>query len=346
MATVGQLAKLVGGTVIGEPDREIRDVADLSNATAEHLSFLANLKYRDQFAKTRAGAVLCTEAIANAHTTLIVCADPYLSLARIATHLHPPPRYAAGIEAGAFVAASAVVDAAATVRVGAIIDAGARVGARTIIGPGAYVGAEAVVGEDCLLHPNANVLARCRLGDRVILHAGVVIGSDGFGYAPDAHGARFKIPQLGVVVLENDVEIGANTTVDRATFGETRIGAGTKIDNLVQIAHNVVTGEDCVIVSQCGIAGSTRIGRKVIMGAGVGVVGHIHIADGVMLGARTGVPSSIDEPGIYSGTPAMPHREWLKTAVLQKSLPDLRRKILALERRLAELEREARPLPQ
>jgi UDP-3-O-[3-hydroxymyristoyl] glucosamine N-acyltransferase len=272
---------------------------------------------------------------------LIVCADPYLSLARLATHLHPPPVYAPGIEAGAHVAATAVIDATATVRVGAIVEAGARVGARSVIGAGTYIGPEAVVGEECLLHPGVRVLGRCRLGDRVLLHAGVVIGSDGFGFAPDAQGARHKIPQLGIVVVEDDVEIGANTTVDRATFGATRIGARTKIDNLVQIAHNVTLGEDCVMASQSGIAGSTQVGARVIMGAQVGIAGHLRIADDVMMGGRTGVASSMDEAGIYSGTPAIPHREWLRVAVSQRFIPALRHRMAALERRLAELEGKA-----
>jgi UDP-3-O-[3-hydroxymyristoyl] glucosamine N-acyltransferase len=338
MATVGQLAGILGGTVIGDAAREVCGVADLGSAGPEHLSFLANPKYQSAFAATRAGAVLVAKAIDNPHTTLLVCGDPYLALAKLANAFYPPKQYAPGVEAGAFVVAGAIVEPTATIRVGAVVDSGARVGARTVIGPGAYVGCDAVVGADCLLHPGARVLTRCRLGDRVILKPGAVIGSDGFGYAPDASGHRHKIPQLGTVVLEDDVEIGANTTVDRATFGETRIGTGTKIDNLVQIAHNVVLGEDCVIVSQSGIAGSTKLGKHVVMGGQGGVVGHIHITDGVMLGARTGVANSIDTPGIYSGSPAIPHRQWLKVAVAQQSVPELRAKVRELERRLAELE--------
>lgn len=339
MATVGSLAALVGGTVFGNAEREIRDVADLASAGPEHVSFLANPKYRDDFLKTRAGAVLVTEAVADAPTTIVVCTSPYLALARIATHLHPAPSYPAGVEPGAFVHAEARVDPSATIRVGAVVEAGASVGPRSIVSPGSYLGPQAIVGADCLLYPGVHVLGRCRLGDRVILHAGVVVGSDGFGYAPDPSGRRHKIPQVGVVVLEDEVEVGANTTIDRATFGETRIGRGTKIDNLVQIAHNVVLGDDCVVVSQSGIAGSTRLGNRVVMGAQGGVAGHIHITDDVMLGARAGVVSSIDEPGIYSGLPVVPHRQWLKALVAQQSVPELRHRVRELERRLEELER-------
>ena len=340
MARVSELAALVGGTVVGDGAREIHDVADLASAGPDHVSFLANPKYRDQALSTRAGAVLVAHAIEGATATQIVVADPYLALARIASHLHPPPRYAAGVEPGALVDPGATVDPTATVRRGAIVEAGARVGARTILEPGCYVGARAAVGADCLLYPGVRVLARCRVGDRVILHAGVVLGSDGFGYAPDASGRRHKIPQVGIVVLEDDVEIGANTTVDRATFGETRIGRGTKIDNLVQIAHNVVLGEDCVIVSQTGISGSTRVGRRVVMGGQTGIAGHLSIADDVMLGARSGVASTIEHAGVYSGTPIVPHRQWLKSAIATQQLPELRARVRELERRIEELERE------
>jgi UDP-3-O-[3-hydroxymyristoyl] glucosamine N-acyltransferase len=265
-----------------------------------------------------------------------VCADPYLAMAHIATAFHPAPAHAPGCEPGSLVAGA--VDPSATVCAGAVVEAGASVGARTVVMAGAFVGRDARVGDDCLLHPGARVLTRCLLGARVILHAGAVIGSDGFGYALDkATGRRHKIPQVGIVEVGDDVEIGANSTVDRATFGSTRIGAGTKIDNLVQIAHNVVLGRDCVVVSQTGIAGSTVVGDRVVIGAQGGIVGHISIASDVMLGARAGVSSSIDTSGVYSGTPVMPHRQWLKVAMAQQAVPELRRRVRELESRLAAL---------
>ncbi len=340
MAQVSALAALVGGTVVGDAGREIDDVADLASAGPTHVSFLANPKYAAQFAETRAGCVLVAEPQAGARPALIVCKNPYLALARIAQHLHPAPAYAAGAEPGAFVHSGAKVDPSATVRVGAVVEAGAEVGPRSVVGAGAYVGPRARIGADCVLHPGVRVLERCVVGDRVILHAGVVLGSDGFGYAPDASGKRHKIPQVGIVVLEDDVEIGANTTIDRATFGQTRIGRGSKLDNLVQIAHNVVLGQDCVIVSQSGIAGSTRLGDRVVMGAQAGSVGHIRIGDDVMLGARAGVAGELPEAGVYSGAPAIAHREWLKSVVASKSLPELRQKVRELEQRLAALEAE------
>jgi UDP-3-O-[3-hydroxymyristoyl] glucosamine N-acyltransferase len=279
-----------------------------------------------------------SEAMPGAAFVQIVCANPYLAMAQVAVALHPPATWAAGVEAGAHVHAEASIDPKATVRAGAVVEAGAVVGAGSVLMPGSYVGQRARLGSRVLLHPGARVLERCVLGDRVILHANSVVGSDGFGYAPDAEGHRMKIPQVGIVVLEDDVEIGACTTIDRATFGETRVGRGTKIDNLVQIAHNVVVGEDCVVVSQSGIAGSTRLGKRVIMGAQTGVVGHIEICDDVMLGARAAVAGAITDSGIYSGVPAIPHRQWLKVAVAQNHIPELRARLRALEKRLGELE--------
>lgn len=334
MATVQSLAALVGGAVVGDGSHTIVDVADLASAGPGHLSFLANPKYVDLAKTTQASAILVKEMVPEALATQIICQDPYFALATIATHLHPAPSYAAGIEAGAHVSSEATLHPTATVRVGAVVEAFAEVGANAVIGAGSYVGPRAKIGQSTLLHPGVRVLERCEVGSHCILHSGVVLGSDGFGYAPDAQGKRHKIPQVGIVVLEDDVEIGANTTVDRATFGTTRVGRGTKIDNLVQIAHNVVLGEHCVIVSQTGIAGSTKLGKRVIVGAQGGIVGHITIEDDVMLGARAGVASSIAERGIYSGTPIVPHRQWLKQSVAIKSLPELLKRVQKLENAL------------
>ena len=206
-----------------------------------------------------------------------------------------------------------------------------------MVEPGCYIGNGVKIGRHCHLHAGTKILDSCLLGDRVIIQAGAVIGSDGFGYAPDSSGVRHKIPQVGIVELEDDVEIGANTTIDRATFGVTKIGRGTKIDNLVQIAHNVTTGENCVIVSQSGIAGSSSIGDRVILGARSGIVGHLKIGDDMVFAGRAGVTAAPEKPGIYSGTPAIPHKEWLKMVVTQPKLPELRRKIIKLEKLFDEI---------
>ena len=336
--TVASLARLVGGAVHGDGERVIRDVADLASAGSEHLSFLVSPKYLDAFRHTRAGAVLVAAPLDDAPCALIVCETPYRAMAVIAQTLHPAPTPAPGIDPGAIVHPQAEVHPAAAVCAGAVVGAGARVGARSVLSSLAYVGEAARIGEDCLLHPGAKVLHRCVLGDRVILQAGAVIGGDGFGYVPDAQGRRHKIPQVGVVEVGDDVEIGANSTVDRATFGVTRIGAGTKIDNLVQVGHNVVIGRDCVLVSQSGIAGSTVLGDRVLVGPQAGIVDHARITSDVRLATRSGVAQSIDKPGDYSGAPAIEHRRWLRAVLSTYTLPELRRTVKEIERRLARLE--------
>jgi UDP-3-O-[3-hydroxymyristoyl] glucosamine N-acyltransferase len=213
------------------------------------------------------------------------------------------------------------------------------VGDRTILYPGVYVGRNARVGCDCVLYPNVVVREGCRIGDRVILQPCAVVGSDGFGYARE--GTRhFKIPQVGIVVLEDDVEVGAGTTIDRAALGETRVGRGTKIDNLVQLGHNVAVGEDCLIIAQVGVAGSSRLGNRVVMAGQSAVVGHVTLGDGVIVGAKAGVPGDLPPGAVVSGAPAFDHREWMKASTVFRKLPELRRKVLELERRLARLDRE------
>lgn len=341
--TVASLARLVGGAVHGDGERVIRDVADLASAGPEHLSFLVSPRYLDAFRRTRAGAVLVAAPLDDAPCALIACENPYRAMAVIAQALHPAPTPAPGIHPGAIVHLEAEIHPAAAVCAGAIVAAGARVGARSVLSSLVYVGEAAHIGEECVLHPGAKVLHRCVLGKRVILHAGAVIGSDGFGYVPDAQGRRHKIPQVGIVELGDDVEIGANATVDRATFGVTRIGAGTKIDNLVQVGHNVVIGRDCVLVSQSGIAGSTVLGDRVLVGPQAGTIDHVRVASDVRLAARTGVAQGIDTPGDYSGAPATEHRRWLRAVLATYTLPELRRTVKDIERRLARLEAGAGP---
>lgn len=334
MMTVGTLAGLVDGAVIGDASREIRGVADLTSAGPSDITFLANAKYASKVATTRAGAVIVMKALEQAPCAQVVCANPYLAMQTIAQRLHPTVKHPAGAEPGSFVHREAQVHPTAVIRVGAVVDAGAVIGERTVVEPLVLVGRDAKVGADCLLHPGAKVMNRCELGDRVILQPNAVIGSDGFGYAPDASGKRHKIPQVGIVVLKDDVEVGANTTIDRATFGVTRIGKGTKIDNLVQVAHNVVTGSDCVIVSQSGVAGSSVLGDRVIMGAQTGIAGHVSIASDVTLAARAASASRIAAAGIYGGAPAMPHAKWAKSTAVVAMLPELRKRVRELERKV------------
>jgi len=338
--SLAQLAALVDGQVIGDNAHCVEGVAGLESATSNQISFMANGKYRGQLEATRAGCVIVSEPCPDAGFAQLVCDDPYLALAKIAAYFHPALQPPAGVCSGAQIHPDAQVSPEATVAMGAVVDAGATIGARSLIDATAYVGRGAKIGTDCSMRPGSRVLDGCVIGDRVTLQSGCVVGSDGFGYAPDSHGRRHKIPQVGIVVVEDDVEIGANTTIDRATFGETRVGRGTKIDNLVQIAHNVSLGKHCIIVSQSGVAGSTHVGDRVIMGAQSGVVGHITIPDGTILGARAGVAATIETAEIYSGTPAIPHRNWLKSMTALARLPKLRHRVRNLERRVLDVETE------
>jgi UDP-3-O-[3-hydroxymyristoyl] glucosamine N-acyltransferase len=335
--SLDRLAQQLGAELAGDPETRITGAATLEDAGPDQIGFLANRKYRGQLDTTRAGAVIVTPADRVERCNCLLSPNPYLAFARAVALLHPDRHPRRGVEPGARVAADARLGEGATVLAGAYLDDGVRVGAGTVIYPGVYLGRDVQVGEQCVLHANAVVREGCVLGDRVVLQPGAVIGSDGFGYARD--GARqVRFPQVGIVVLEDDVEVGACTTVDRAALGETRIGRGTKIDNQVQIAHNVRVGQDCTLVSQVGISGSSTLGNRVILAGQVGVVGHLALGDGVIVGAQSGVPGDLPPGAMVSGSPAMPHRDWLKVQGVLRRLPELRGKLRELEKRLGEVE--------
>jgi len=340
--SLAELADHVGGKVIGDGSVMVHKVAALDQAGPGEISFLTNPRYQKFLPQCRASAVIVGPGVASASAShgqvnFLECADPYVALAKILQILVPPQRFSAEISKLASVDASAIVGTAVTIFSNVFVGPRSRIGARTVLMPGVFLGADVVVGADCVLHPNVVVREQCRLGDRVVLHAGVVIGSDGFGYAGSGAG-RVKIPQVGSVVVEDDVEIGANTTVDRATLGATVIGKGTKIDNLVQIAHNVVIGENSVIAAQAGIAGSSRLGKNVTLAGQVGVVNHIQIGDGATIGPQSGVGQSVEPKAVLSsGISAAPHPVWLKVMVLLPQLPKLWSRVRALEKQVARL---------
>jgi len=332
--TLKDLAELTGGEPRGPTALKISGVAGLDEAGERDITFLANIKYAGKFATTRAAAVIVSdEAAAGAPpgTALLVVPDPYLAFARVLTLFHPPPRPPEGTSEGAWVDPGASVGDEASIGPFAWVGRGARIGARTVLYPGVYVGEGASVGEDCRIYPNVSIREGCIVGDRVILHCGVVIGSDGYGFARDGM-QHFKVPQIGIVRIDDDVEIGANTTVDRAPMGETVIEQGAKIDNLVQIAHNVRVGAGSILVAQVGISGSTRLGKGVVLGGQVGLVGHIELGDGVMVGAKSGVNNDLPAGAVVSGYPAIPHKDWLRASVVAGRLPEMRRTIRRLER--------------
>lgn len=337
-ATLAELAERFGCDYRGDADRSVVRVATLSGADESSVSFLANTKFRDDLATTRAGIVILDARYADeCPTDCLIHENPYATYARVAAYLHPAPAIEPGVHTSASIAADAVVAESASVASHATIGQGAVLGERVSIGAGTVIGAGASVGADSRIAPRVVIADRVRLGERCIIHSGAVIGADGFGFAPD-QGAWVKVPQLGSVVVGNDVEIGANTTVDRGTIDDTVIGDGVKLDNLVQIAHNVRIGEHTVMAAMSGAAGSTRIGKRCMIGGGAVMINHISVCDDVVLLFRSNLTRSIDTPGVYSGTlPAEEAGQWRRSAARFKQLDSLVGRLRHVERQLRSL---------
>jgi UDP-3-O-[3-hydroxymyristoyl] glucosamine N-acyltransferase len=338
-ATLSELASRFGCRVSGDGATRVHRVATLSSASVDAISFLANPLYRAELASTRAGAVILdATASKDSPVPCLVCDNPYARYAEIAAYLHPAPAPQAGVHAEACVAADAVVAASAEIGPRAVIGSGARIGERAVIGAGAVVGRHVVVGADTRIAPLVSLLDRVAVGQRCIIHSGAVIGADGFGFAQD-HGRWIKVPQLGSVVIGDDVEIGANTTIDRGTIENTVIEDGVKLDNLVQIAHNVRIGAHTVMAAMSGAAGSAKIGQRCMVGGGVVMVGHITICDDVMFTFRSVVTQSVSLPGVYGGSlPAEEASKWRRSAARFRQLDDMHRRLRALEDRLQQME--------
>ena len=341
--TLGELARRLECPVEGDSAIEIRRVAKIEEAGPGDLTFLANPKYASKLASTKASAVIMngTASASPAEGSpyaVIRSQSPYLTFARAAQVLSPVSAPAAGIHALASVASDATVAPSVSIGAFAVVGSGASIGARTIIHPHVVIGDGTTIGEDCILHAHVSIRERCAIGSRVIVQNGAVVGSDGYGFAPRADGTHEKIPQTAPVVIEDDVEIGANTTIDRPAVGETRIMAGTKIDNLVQIAHGVVIGRNSLLAAQVGIAGSTVVGESVMVGGQAGISGHLKIGDRVKLAAKTGVTGPLDADAYMSGYPMMDTNQWRRAYVVVRKLPEMRKQLLALEERLKTLE--------
>lgn len=329
---LSELAARIGARLVGGGDAPVTGVAPIEEAGPGQVTFLANPKYGRIARESTASAIVAKDPVEGSRAAFLVAENPQLAFARVVETFHPPERPAAGVSPLASIHPSARIGNGASIGPFVFVGAGAEIGDRTALYPGVCVGDGASVGTDCLLYPNVVLYHRVRIGSRVILHAGCVIGSDGFGFAPTREGYR-KIPQVGIVEIGDDVEIGANTTVDRAALGTTRIRNGTKLDNLVQVGHNVEIGADTVIAAQAGISGSCRIGNHVMIGGQAGLAGHLEIGDGIMLGAKCGVPGTLraEESKIWSGIPVMPHSAWLRMSMLLPRLPDLFRRVKRLE---------------
>ncbi len=335
---------MVGADLEGDPDRPIDGIATLLAAGPGDLSFLTNPRYRGEALASRAGALLVSRdlspaTLADLGVDLVLCDDAYRALADLMTALFPVPEVEPGVHETACVDASAQVDPTARVDPFAVVGEGSQ------LGPGVVIGAHAVVGRGCslgagaVLHPHVVVYDGARIGERAVIHSGVVLGADGFGFAEAAEAAsRVKLPQVGIVVIEDDVEIGANSAVDRATLDATTIGRGTKIDNLVQIGHNARIGQGCILCGQTGVSGSSRIGDRVLLAGQVGVAGHLGIGDGAQVAAKSAVFQEIDGDQRVAGIPAVPIAAWRRRNALQSRLPAMRGALRALERRVGELE--------
>jgi len=313
-------------------------VSTLEAAVPGDVSFLSNPKYAAQLATTRASAVILGEDVEPAPCAMLRAGDPYLAFAAAVSLLAPDDRPAPGVSPSAQVDPGASIGQDCHIGAFAVVGAGAVIGARTIVHAHAVIYPGVNLGEDCVIHAHVSIRERCRLGNRVIVQNGAVIGSDGFGFAPRPDGTYQKIPQTAPVVIEDDVEIGANTTIDRPAVGETRIEAGSKIDNLVQVAHGVRVGRNVMLVAQVGIAGSTTIGDSTMLAGQVGVAGHLHIGKGTKATAQTGIPNSLPDGSFVSGYPAIDNREWLKSSAVFRRLPEMKKALAALEKRLAGLE--------
>jgi len=331
-----ELAERLGCELRGDGDVEVAGVAGIEQAGPGDLTFLANPRYSSRLADTRAAAVVLAPGHA-APVPCLVTDQPYLAFVRAVAMLRPPSRPAPGMHPSAQVDPTAVLGRDVHVGALAVVGRGVRLGARSTIHPHVVLYEGVEVGEDCVLHSGVQVRERCRLGNRVVVQNGAVIGGDGFGFARDESGRYQKFPQVGIVVIEDDVEIGALAAVDRAALGETRIGRGTKLDNLVQVGHSVAIGEDSVLAGQVGVAGSTRIGSRVTLAGQVGVAGHLTIGDGVVATAQTGIPSSVEEGAVVSGYPAIENRAWLRSSAVFAKLPELQKRLRELERKVESL---------
>jgi UDP-3-O-[3-hydroxymyristoyl] glucosamine N-acyltransferase len=332
------LADRLGCRLEGDGDLDVVRVAGLEDAGPDAVSFYVNPRYLSALRRTRAAAVILGEDAPEAPCAMLRSAHPYLAFAAAVALFADETRPAPGVDPRAFVAPDATLGPDVSVGPFVWVAAGATIGARTIVYPFVAIGPRARIGADCILHSHVAIRERVVLGDRVIVQNGAVIGSDGFGFAKRPDGTHQKIPQAGDVVIEDDVEIGANTTIDRPAVGETRVGAGTKIDNLVQIAHGVRLGRNVLLAAQVGIAGSTVLEDDVVLAGQVGVAGHLTIGRGAVATAQTGIPNDVPAGALVSGYPAVPNREWRKTSALLRRLPELKKTVADLEARVAALE--------
>lgn len=334
---LSELAELVQGELFADGTKEIYGVADLTEADSRTIGFCADKKNFSLVESSRAGAVVVPLSYSGKGLSLIKVKDPILAITIIHNAFLRTSFIASGVSPQACIADDCTLPQEVSIGAMAVLGQGVDIGERVTIHPGVILQENVVIGDDCVIHPNVTLYAGCTLGKRVIIHSGTVIGSDGFGYVTTTDGVHVKRPHVGTVRIDDDVEIGANVAIDRGTFSCTWIKQGSKIDNLVQIAHNVVVGEHCLVVGQAGIAGSTKLGRNVVLGGQVAVTDHLSIGDGTMVAGQSGVHNNLEAGVIFSGTPAIPHRKWLRASIAFVKLPELVKDIRRIKKQLAEL---------
>jgi UDP-3-O-[3-hydroxymyristoyl] glucosamine N-acyltransferase len=343
--TLGELAAFLGGELRGPADLPIEGIARIDQATPREITFITHKRFARLAAQSRAAAFIVSQEYAGLPRPLIIVTHPYLAYARVAALFAPPLRRWPGVSDSAYLGQGVALGRDVSIAPLVFIDDHVQLGDRVTVMPGCVIGEEVKIGADTLLYPNVTIRERCTVGERCIIHSGTVIGSDGFGFVPGEAG-HVKIPQLGTVVIEADVEIGANCTIDRGALGATRVGRGVKMDNLVHLAHNVEVGEFSFLVAQVGVSGSTKLGKAVALGGQVGLAGHIELGDGVQVGAQSGVHRSIPAGQTVSGYPARPQREWLQIMGHLPRLPDIYQRLKRLEQNLSELSAKLKQEPE
>ena len=334
---LGEIARKLGCEVEGSPEIEISGVAGIEEARAGELTFLVNRKYRGALESTKASAILVARDAGAVPIAALRSANPYLDFARAIEFFHPAPPFAPGIHPTAVVAASAKIGAGVHIGPYCFVDENVVIGERAVLHSFVTIYRGAQIGDDFFAHSHACVREHCRIGNRVLLQNGVVVGSDGFGFAREANGRWYKMRQAGITVVGDDVEIQAHSAIDRATIGETHIGRGTKIDNLVQVGHACKVGEDTLLCGQVGLAGTTKVGNRCILAGQVGAAGHLAIGDGATLTAQSGVPTDVPAGALYSGYPAMENLAWRKSVAVFNRLPELQRELRELRDEVAKL---------
>ena len=340
--SLAEIARLIGGDLQGPADKKISGAAPFDDAAEDQITWAGSARFLKRIEQTRAGGVIVPADCGATVRTVIRVSNPQLAFARVLQLLYPPRQPAGGISPKASIGRDFSCGDDAVIAPGVVVGDRVTIGKRVAIHPNVVIGDRVRIGDDVVIYPNVTILERCVIGNRVILHAGSVIGSDGFGFAPNGD-TYTKILQLGIVQIDDDVEIGANNTIDRAAFGRTRICRGVKTDNLVHVAHNVTVGENSVLVAQVGIAGSACLGRHVILAGQAGVAGHLSIGDNVVVGPQCGVARSLPAGQVVSGTPEMPHPQWLRVQRIVANLPEIKKKLDRIDRRLEKMEQLTTP---